>query len=297
MTTTTASHAPFAPLLIERAAPCALTAHEESEVLSFLALRPLHTVIMSGMIRDNGLVSELNRGTFYGCRNAEGKLDGVALMGHATLAEARNECALEALAGLAPGCFKTRMIIGEHETVSSFRDTFTAAGRSFVGVYREHLLEQRLPVEHFERVHNLRVATLTDIVPVMEAHAQVATNETGNNPMQSDPIGFRLRTARRIEQGRVWVWFKDDKLVFKADIVCDTPDVAYVEGVYVAPSERGKAYGTRCMMQMGLNLLARCVSVSLLVNENNEAALKLYARAGFQLRSYYDTAFLNRESH
>jgi hypothetical protein len=38
--------------------------HEfEAEVLDFLSERPLHTVAMTGFIRDNGLVSELNRGT------------------------------------------------------------------------------------------------------------------------------------------------------------------------------------------------------------------------------------------
>jgi len=140
----------------------------------------------------------------------------------------------------------------------------------------------------------LRPATLADIVPVMEVHAAVAFGETGTNPMHADPLGFRLRTARRIEQGRVWVWIKDDRLIFKADVVSDTPEVAYVEGVYVAPEERGKDYGSRCMMQMGLRLLARSVSVSLLVNEQNEAALRLYYKAGFQLRSLYDTIFIQR---
>src|SRR5205085_355531 len=49
-----------------------LTTGQESEVLSFLAVRPVHTVVMAGFIRDNGLASPLNRGTFYGCRDEEG---------------------------------------------------------------------------------------------------------------------------------------------------------------------------------------------------------------------------------
>ncbi len=35
-----------------------------SEVLAFLNERPLYTVVMSGLIRDNGPESPLNRGTF-----------------------------------------------------------------------------------------------------------------------------------------------------------------------------------------------------------------------------------------
>jgi len=66
-----------------------LTDDEQNEVLAFLAERPIHTVCLAGFIRDNGLSSPHNRGTFYGCRNSEGRLEGVALIGHATLIEAR----------------------------------------------------------------------------------------------------------------------------------------------------------------------------------------------------------------
>ena len=53
---------------------------------------------MTSFILDNGLKSELNRGTFYGYRNAAGDLEGIALIGHTTLVEARSEDAMKALA-------------------------------------------------------------------------------------------------------------------------------------------------------------------------------------------------------
>src|SRR5438552_9482731 len=71
---------------------------ETNEVLAFLSERPIHTVCMVGMIRDNGLTSEHNRGTFYGCRNSEGRLEGVALIGHATLIDTRTRGASRELA-------------------------------------------------------------------------------------------------------------------------------------------------------------------------------------------------------
>ena len=55
----------------------------ESEVLDFLSGRPAQAVIMSGLIRDNGFESPFNRGTFHACRDAGGRLEGVALIGHA----------------------------------------------------------------------------------------------------------------------------------------------------------------------------------------------------------------------
>ena len=71
------------------------------EVLGFLAERPLYTVMMTGLIRDHGLVSPLNRGSFFGCRDSQGRLKGVALIGHATLIEARTDAALAAFARVA----------------------------------------------------------------------------------------------------------------------------------------------------------------------------------------------------
>ena len=84
-----------------------LTEAEHAEVLSFLAENPVHTVCMAGIIRDNGLESEHNRGTFWGCRNSEGRLEGVALIGHHTLIEARTrraarEFALMVKNGMTP---------------------------------------------------------------------------------------------------------------------------------------------------------------------------------------------------
>ena len=43
-----------------------LLGENEAEVVDFLSAHPLLTFVMTGWIRDNGLVSQLNRGTFYG---------------------------------------------------------------------------------------------------------------------------------------------------------------------------------------------------------------------------------------
>src|SRR5687768_3013790 len=77
---------------------CELRNHHKDEVLSFLAERPVHTVVMTSFINDNGLESDLNRGEFYGYRDTKGKLTGVALIGHSTLVEARSFDAMQALA-------------------------------------------------------------------------------------------------------------------------------------------------------------------------------------------------------
>ena len=130
----------------------------------------------------------------------------------------------------------------------------------------------------------------------MAVNADMAVEECGVNPMETDPIGYRMRTARRIEQNRVWVWVEDERLVFKADIVADTPEVIYLEGVYVNEEERGKGYGLRCFSHLCRTLLARTVSICLLVNEQNKKAQDFYTKASYELRSYYNTIFLQQRS-
>jgi predicted GNAT family acetyltransferase len=272
-----------------------LTDDHETEALAFLGVRPLHTVVMTGFIRDNGLESPFNRGTFYGFRNAEGQLEGVALVGHVILVEARTLCALKAFARLAQNCPPTHMIMGEQEKVACFWSYYAEGGKHPRRICRELLLEQHWPVGAAEFVPDLRRATLDDLMLVMPVHASMAYEESGINPLEVDPQGFRLRLARRIEQGRVWVWTEGGRLIFKADAVADTPEMTYLEGVYVYPSERGRGYGLRCMSQLGRTLLTHTGAICLLVNERNQEALNLFYRAGYKLRSYYDTIFLQRQ--
>ena len=62
----------------------------------------------AGLIRDNGLVSSLNRGIFHACRDDEGSLVGVALLGHVTMVETEDTEALRLLSQLAQQHQRTR---------------------------------------------------------------------------------------------------------------------------------------------------------------------------------------------
>jgi uncharacterized protein len=259
----------------------------------FLSARPVHTVVMSGFIRDNGLVSPLNRGTFYGCRNEEGQLVGVALIGHATLVETESEEALAAFARVARECPRTHVMMGESDKIERFWAHYAEDGRSPRLICRELLMEQRWPVQVREMVPGLRPAVTEDLEQVMVVQAEMAFDESGVNPMEADPEGFRRRCLRRIEQGRVWVWTEEGRLIFKADVISETPEVKYVEGVWVAPEYRGRGYGLRCFSQLSRELLAQSGAVTLLVNEKSPGAVSFYRRAGYKLRSQYDTIFLH----
>lgn len=267
----------------------------EAEVLDFLAERPTPTVVMRGLIRDNGFESPFNRGTFYACRDREGRLEGVALVGHATFVEARTEGSLRAFAELAQGEHAAHMILGEQEMIGGFWRHYAPAGQPPRLFCRELLFEQRWPVRACEPVPGLRLATLEDLMLIMPIHAAMAYEESGVNPIDVDLNGFRLRCARRIENGRVWVLVEGGELVFKADVASDTPECIYVEGVYVAPASRQRGLGLRCLSQLGRTLLERSATLCALVNEQNLIAQSLFLKAGYRLRGYYDTIFLEQK--
>ena len=272
-----------------------LRAEQEPEVMEFLNERPGYTFGMAGFIRTNGLVSSHNRGSYYGCRDKEGRLQGVALIGHYILFETRSDAAIEAFAKIAQDCRIAHMLLAERDKVETFWHYY-ADGGQYARLYcREFLLEQSWPIEVREAVPGLRTATIDDLDLIVPAHAQSAFEESGIHPLVKDPEGFRQRCARRIEQGQTWVWVEDGKLMFKAEVLANTPEVAYLEGVWVDPSERGKGRGLRCMSQLSRELLSRSASVCLLVNEKFEAAQRFYKKAGYKLVGNFDTIFLAQE--
>lgn len=276
--------------------PLAVTTLDDSQrdkVLAFLDQRPTHTFMMSGLIRDNGLESPLNRGTFYACRDARGALVAVSLVGEITMIEARTDAAMKSLARQTQRTANIYMIIGEQDQTSRFWKYYAEAGQEMRLFCRELLFELRCPVEVHPPVHELRPATLAELDALMAVHAEMARDESGVNPIEVDSEGFRRRCARRIEQGRTWTYITEGRLIFKADVISETPEITYLEGVYVSPEARGQGYGVRCLSQLSQHLLARSKSICVLVNERNRAAQALYRKARYRSDGLYYTLFLN----
>jgi predicted GNAT family acetyltransferase len=271
-----------------------LTENERNEVLAFLAEQPVQTVCMAGFIRDNGLVSPNNRGTFYGVRNSEGRLEGVALIGHATLIEARTHRAMQEFGMVAQTFQRTHLVLGEKDKIEQFWNYYADEGQEMRLACRELLFELRHAMQIREEVEGLRRATLADLDKVAPIQAAMAEAESGTNPLSVDPQGFLSRCARRIEMGRVWVLEEDGQLIFKTDIQADTPDVIYLEGVWVNPVARGKGIGRKCLRQLSQDLLTRTRAICVLVNEENERVHTFYRMCNFKKRGVYDSIFLKQ---
>jgi ribosomal protein S18 acetylase RimI-like enzyme len=269
-----------------------LKSRDRDETLGFLAANPVHTVFMASLIRDNGIRSPQHRGVFYGCRNSGGQLEAVALIGHATLLEARTKASLAAFARMAGNCLDVRLIRGERQTIDSFWKYYKTDGQKPRMVCRELLLEQRKPLRDIAPVYELSPATLSELDQVVHVNASMAFAESGVNPLERDPKGFQERVARRIEQGRIWTLVKDNQVIFKADIIAETPLATYLEGVHVHPDWRSKGYGRRCLTQLARTLLARSQSICLTLSQKNQEALTFYSKSGYHFNSHYETIYL-----
>lgn len=269
-----------------------LTNDDVREVLAFLKVRPVHTVVMTSFITDNGLESDLNRGEFFGYRSRSGELEGVALIGHSTLVEARSSEALHALAIQARSA-RTPI----HLIMSSGDDADRFWG--FMGMAEaprltctEALFEVKFPFAVPQEAPRLRKADMGWLLPVARAQAEVAFAESGVDPMAVDRVGFLKRVARRIEQGRVHIVTDGNKLVFKADIIAETDDTIYIEGVYVSEEFRGRGLGSKCLSSLTLELLERVENVSMLSNIDFEAAHRSFVNAGYKKTDECTTLFV-----
>lgn len=285
------------PHMVPASAPdmgrmCVLTSSDTAEVLAFLAIRPVHTVVMTSFINDNGIVNVLNRGVFYGYRGTSGELEGVALIGHSTLVEARSDEALRALAYAARHTSTPiHLVMSSGDAAERFWDHMTGGLRAPRLACTEQLFEISFPFAVRGQEHVIETATEDWLIPVAEAQAEVAFIECGVDPMLKDREGFLSRVARRIEQGRVFIVTDGEKLVFKADIIAETDECIYLEGIYVSPEYRGRGIGSDCLAALSLNLLGRVSNICLLSNVEFTSAHRSFERAGFRNTDHCTTLF------
>lgn len=270
-----------------------LTESNRVEITEFLKVRPVHTVVMSSFIKDNGIESEDNRGKFYGFRDNKGNLSGIALIGHTTLIETQSEEALIAFA-LTARTSETpiKVMMSDGKTVERFWNYFAEAGQKPLHNFTELLFELNFPfmIQHSDL--NVRLAQPEELEQVAKAQAEVAFVESGINPLEKDREGFLKRCLKRIEQGRTFVVFENGKLVFKVDVVAETDDAAYLEGYYVAPEKRGVDVGSKCLNKVALQLLDRVQHICGLSNAKFEGVHRSLAKAGFKNTDSCQTIFV-----
>ncbi|TAK93135.1 GNAT family N-acetyltransferase [Patescibacteria group bacterium] len=206
--------------------------------------------------------------------------------------EARSEAGLAALARVARAHHTVHMVLGDQDNVESFWHYYSPDQSASFASCRELMFQLKRPALVAADSSLLRLARAEDMEALLPVHAEMAFRESGINPLEKDPHGFRQRYLRRIEKDRVWVAIEDGRLLFKTDVALHTSDTVYLEGVHVNPEMRGTGLGCGLLTQVTDTLLKEARSVCLLVNEENILAQRLYLKAGFEFQGYYKTIFV-----
>lgn len=110
------------------------------------------------------------------------------------------------------------------------------------------------------------------------------TEEVGISPESVDGgAAYRASVADLVRTGRAFARFERGRVVFKAEIGVVAPRVCQVQGVWVAPSHRGRG-----LSEPGMAAVVRAAradiapAVTLYVNDFNDRARHAYAAVGFR---------------
>lgn len=119
---------------------------------------------------------------------------------------------------------------------------------------------------------------------LMPACVAMFTEEVGISPLAGDGgLLYQARVAELIGAGRSFARIEDGRVVFKAEIGAATPQACQIQGVWVAPEQRGRGLSETGMAAVLRYALADVAPVvSLYVNDYNTPARKAYARVGFR---------------
>ncbi len=136
------------------------------------------------------------------------------------------------------------------------------------------------------RVEPLRRASLADYAALLPAAVHMFIGEVGYDPLRHGREAYEDRLTQLVRQGRSYVQYGEvggtREIVFKAEVGVVGLDVAQVQGVWAHPEVRGRGVGTAGMREVVRQVRRdHAATVSLYVNDFNEAALRTYDKVGF----------------
>lgn len=142
----------------------------------------------------------------------------------------------------------------------------------------------------------VRLSRPEEISALLPASVAMFTEEYGYSPLSAGG-SYVGRVRQLIEAGRSYVHLgvgkEGPEVLFKAEIGAEALGVAQLQGVWVAPGERGRGLGASGTAAVVEQVLASGPhTVSLYVNDYNRTARRVYQRVGFEEVGQYTTVVL-----
>ncbi|MCB9652998.1 MAG: GNAT family N-acetyltransferase [Deltaproteobacteria bacterium] len=268
-----------------------LGARDIGAAMTFAAARPAECALIAGWIHDGGLTT--GRGSLFALRDEAGAISSLVFMSTSgilvpvlnTHDDARIDAeAAEAAAKVAtriPGML--RVIVGRRSCTRSVWARLEGMGlrarmsRDQVGYVTD--------ASTFERSAprlELKAATKIHLDALVETSAAMAREEAQDDPQARNPSLFRARIEERMLLRRDLVFAPNGQLLFKCNISALSNITGQVEGIYTVPKHRGRGIGKRGTASATEWVLNHASAASLLVNDDNDVAIRMYESLGYR---------------
>lgn len=142
------------------------------------------------------------------------------------------------------------------------------------------------PIDEDPRV---RPVTVADFDSYFAAAVAMYTEELDEDPLRSNPHGYRRYVRSLVESGRAFGVVVDGEVVFKADVGAIGHGVAQIQGVWLHPRLRGRGLAAPAMAAVTNRIVRAGRTASLYVNDFNTAAIATYRRCGYSERGVFTT--------
>jgi RimJ/RimL family protein N-acetyltransferase len=247
--------------------------------LDYLASSPyLNVFIRHVLLHDSPQVVRKNVVVVSGERG----IAGVAYYGR-QIVIAAEPIAVPPLAAYLLRYSGNRMIVGPRDAV---RDFWKIAGHR---LGRPRLLRDRQLVMMVDRPRlrrsgppvTVRRAKLDEWRAVAESSASMIRQELEYDPRRNS-VSFNTSIREMIERRLWWVGIAGGQLCFFCNIGPWSDQTAQLQGIWTPPELRGRGLATASLAAICDRLLEISPTLSLYVNDFNEAAIALYRRIGFE---------------
>jgi uncharacterized protein len=260
---------------------------DEPAVLRLLATDPVAACVLAGRVESAGTASRALGAPLWGIGD-RGALDAVCLAGAKLIPFAVPGAERAAAVAFAERARRAgrrcSTIVGPAASVQPLWDLL---GPHW-GPPREVRPRQPLmAIEGPPKVTpdpRVRPVASHEIETLLPAAIAMFTEEVGVSPLRVDGgAGYRARVTELVRAGQSLAWIEHGEVIFKAEIGAVSRSACQVQGVWVAPSHRGRGIGTAgtaAVVDYARTAIAPVVS--LYVNDYNAPARAAYARVGFR---------------
>lgn len=270
----------------QRTGVSVLGAEHLDRVIRLLAARPVDNVFVAGRIRAAGLDPFMLGCQVWGYWQ-DGELVSLLHAGSNLVPVNATPEAVAAFTEYAGPVRRCSSIVGPAPVaLSLWQGLVERWGQSWQQPREVRARQPVMVIESEPRIagdERVQPITLADWPAYVEAAVAMYTEEVGVSPIiGGNPSHYHQYVRQMIESGRAFGWVDDDGAVlFKSDIGSAAGQVCQIQGVWLAPSLRGRGLSASAMAQV-VRLAQRTYPVvSLYVNDFNERARATYRRVGF----------------